>query len=134
MTTTRYLVGAMFLCWCTGGYAAPPDEAIPQEFLIATGLTPADSDATDPGRPAVAFDGEKFFLVTCRDADGPAQLAQGIVRDLSQNDEDLAERETEPGPLVQLALPSRGVLDRELEILSEEGLLAEFVDVVDAMA
>lgn len=78
----RSVVSWMGLLAATGVLArAPLDEVLAnggrrpgrdRRFLIATGVTRADSDTYRPGRPAVGFDGARYLVVSCRDAVAPA--------------------------------------------------------------
>lgn len=57
--------------------ASPPTAVafeLGPELTIASGVASASSNTGDPGRPAVAFDGTSYLVVTCRSLGSPSGL------------------------------------------------------------
>ena len=57
----------------------PDNLEISPEFTIASGVTPANSDTTTPGRPAIGFDGTNYLVVSCREISSPTGIFGVIV-------------------------------------------------------
>ncbi|MGH8558603.1 MAG: hypothetical protein ACRESZ_14320 [Methylococcales bacterium] len=63
----------------TTGLKLGEDLEISSEITIASGVTPANSDTTTPGRPAIGFDGTNYLVVSCREIDSPTGIFGVIV-------------------------------------------------------
>jgi len=64
--------------WFPASLAFGTDLDISPEFLIASGLTPANSDTNNPGKPGIGFDGVNYLVVSCRENDSSDNI-EGVL-------------------------------------------------------